>query len=94
VEDSLLLTRSLASTPVETTGRSLSLGVMICPLGWGFTDPTDVATFEKSTIWSALTSRALTPAGVAVAPTARKVANKEVRKILVCILNKKRELKI
>ena len=85
----MLLTRSLASTLVETTGTSLSLGVMTCPLGGGFTDPTDVATCEKSTRWSVLTSRALTTAGVAVTPTARKVANKEVRKILVCILNKK-----
>jgi len=82
VEDSLLLTRSLAPTLVETTGRSLSLGVMTCPLGKGFTIP-------RETIWSVLTSRALFLAGVAVTLTARKVANKEQRKILVCILNKK-----
>ena len=90
MEDSLLLTRSLAFTLVEATGTSLSLGVIVCPVGGGgFTFPRDVATFENSTAWLVLSSRALTPAGVAVTPTARKVANKEVRKILVCILNKK-----
>ena len=82
----MLLTRFLAFTLVEETGTSLSLGVMICPLGKGFTSPRDLATVENSAV---VTSRALFLAGVAVTLTARKVANKEVRKILVCILNKK-----
>ena len=85
----MLLTRSLAFTLVEVTRTSLSLGVMICPLGKGFTSPRDVATVENSAAWLVLSSRALTLAGVAVTLTARKVANKEVRKILICILNKK-----
>ena len=89
MEDSLLLTRSLDFTLVEATGTSLSFGVMTCPLGKGFTPPRDVATVENSTARPVLTSRALFPTGVAVTLTARKVANKEVRKILICILDKK-----
>ena len=56
--------------------------------------PTSVATVLKgvtmpSKEWLDATSRAPTPVGVAMTPTARKVANTEERKILDCILNKK-----
>ena len=90
-EDSLLLTRSLAFTLVERTGTSPSLGVMISPLGRGFLIPESVATSWKgvailSKEWLDSISRASLLVGVAVAPTAKRVASKEERKILACIL--------
>jgi len=92
-EDGLLLTRSLAFTLVEETGTSPSLGVITSPLGRGFLTPTSVATLSKgvttpSKEWLVATSRAATPVGVAMTPMARRVANKEERKILACIFNK------
>lgn len=90
-EDSMLLTRSLAFTLVESTGTSLSLGVMVAPLGRGFLIPTSMATSSKGVIgplrpWLDLISRPSILVGVAMTLTARRVAKEE--KILACILNK------
>jgi len=73
---------------------SPSLGVMIAPLGRGFLIPESIAKSLKGVVmpfkeWVDLISRASTPVGVAVTPTARRVASKEERKILACIVNKK-----
>jgi len=95
--DDLLLTRSLAFTPVEATRTSPFLGVVAGPLGRGiasFTAVTAFVTDLRALLISETgpTVRASTPVGVAMTP-ARRVARNEERKILACILNKKGNLR-